>query len=70
MIKGLLFFEDGTVQQIGELRTAEYITAAMKEVLEQLITQEKARVLTLLTTEEIQKEIEQRSKPKQEIIEP
>lgn len=60
MIKGLLIFEDGSVQQIGELSTATNIIAAMQQILPELMKQEQERILRLLDTDTLEAILAQR----------
>ncbi len=54
MIKGILIFENGTIQQIGELTTLNSIIVAIKQILPELEEQEKKRVLDSISDDDIQ----------------
>ncbi len=60
MIKGIIFFEDGTLQLVGELRSLSSIIQTMKEAIPSLEKQEAQRVLNSLTDEQIAEFVKQR----------
>lgn len=60
MIKGILFFEDGNVQIIGDLSTARHIIASINTVLPQLQEQEKKALLDNISAEDLEKLLEQK----------
>lgn len=55
MIKGLLFFEEGGVQQLGEFNTLSTLIATMKQVLPELEAAELKRVASLLSDDDLQR---------------
>lgn len=55
MIRGLFISQDGEIQQIGELTTLSGIIQAMQGILPDLQQQEKQRLLSLWSSEEIEK---------------
>lgn len=55
MIKGVLIFEQGGMQQIGELSSVQGIINTMKQALPVLEEQEANRILDSLSDEELQK---------------
>lgn len=53
MIKGIIFFEDGTLQLIGELNTLSGIIKTMKEAIPSFEKQESQRIFNSLSDEQI-----------------
>lgn len=67
MIKGIIFFEQGGVQVIGEVSSFAGILATIDSVVPQMQEQEKARVVSRLSDEELKQILEERAKqPKTE----
>jgi hypothetical protein len=66
MINGIFLPVSGGVQQIGEIQTLEYIIRTIKQILPELEAEEKKRLFSTLSTEELAaiiKEREDASKP-------
>jgi len=55
MIKGVIIFEQGGMQQIGELSSVQGIINTMKEALPILEQQEAKRILDQISDEELKK---------------
>lgn len=55
MIKGIIFFEQGGLQVIGELNSLAGVIATLKDVLPQLEQQEAQRVIQQLSDAELEK---------------
>jgi hypothetical protein len=53
MLKGIIFFEQGGLQLIGELNSLAGIISTMKQILPDLEKQERNRVFSTMTVEEI-----------------
>lgn len=70
MINGIMIFDNGMVQQIGELQTLETIITTMQVILPELIKKEQERKAALLSDEDIEKLYNARKNKKQEVIEP
>ena len=62
MIKGLILFEEGGVQQVGELFSLAGIIATMKQILPELEARETQRVFDALSNEELEKLLAERKK--------
>ncbi len=60
MIRGLLFFEQGSVQQIGELSSLDLIIKTIKQVLPELEQQQRKILFDSLSTEEMAAVIKER----------
>lgn len=65
-----MIFDNGMVQQIGELQTLETIITTMQVILPELIKKEQERKAALLSDEDIEKLYNARKNKKQEVIEP
>lgn len=65
MIKGLLIFEQGGVQQIGEFSSLAGIISTMKQLLPELEAQEAKRVLDAMSDEELQNILAARANKKE-----
>lgn len=55
MVKGILIFETGEVQQIGDLTSLQNIIITIEQLLPQLKKQERDRVLELWSPEELER---------------
>jgi hypothetical protein len=55
MVRGLLILETGEVQQIGELTSLQGLISGMENVLPQLKNQERQRMLTLWSPDELER---------------
>ena len=60
MLKGIIMFEQGGIQLIGELNSLQGIINTMKEVLPQLEKQEAQRVLKEVSDTELERLLEER----------
>lgn len=60
MFKGIIIFESGGVQQIGEITTLQGIINTIKQILPELEKQERDRVFSTLSTEELAQLIKER----------
>lgn len=67
MIKGVIFFEQGGIQAIGELNSLAGIIDTMKKVLPDFEKQEKQRVFNSMTKEEIAELLKERDKAEAEL---
>lgn len=65
MIRGLLIFEQGGVQQIGELSSVQGIINTIKQILPELEAQEAKRVIEQISDEDLLKIIEVRKNAKE-----
>lgn len=71
MIKGIIFFEQGEVQVVGEINSFQGIINTMQKVLPELIKAEKERVVNDLDEEQLEKLLaEKRAKKEQKDLEP
>lgn len=59
MVRGLLILETGEVQQIGELTSLQGLINALEQLLPQLKGQERQRVLSLWSPDELKKAAEE-----------
>lgn len=62
MIKGIIFFEHGGIQLIGELNSLQGIINTIKQILPDLEKQERDRIFSTMTTEQIAELIKEREK--------
>lgn len=60
MIKGIFIFESGGLQQIGEVSSLQGIINTIRELLPILEQQERDRVLSQLSNDELEALIKQR----------
>lgn len=60
MIKGIIFFEQGGLQQIGELQSLDNIIRTIEEILPALKQKERERILSLLSKEDLEKLLEEK----------
>jgi len=60
MIKGIILFEQGGVQQIGDLTSLHNIIATIRQILPELEKQERDRIFSTLSTAEIAQLIKER----------
>ncbi len=60
MINGIIFFETGGIQQIGDLSTISHIIETIKKILPELEKKERDRIFDTLSTEEIAQIIKDR----------
>lgn len=66
MLRGLIFFEQGGVQQVGELTTLESIIQTIRLVLPDLETKQRERVLASLSDEDLKKLLVERQHAKKQ----
>ena len=60
MVSGLLFFEQGGLQVIGEITSLANVITTIKQVLPELEKQEKERVLNAIPDDELERLLEAR----------
>lgn len=60
MVKGILLFEQGGAQVIGEISSFSAILATIESIVPQMQEQEKARLLNQLSDEDLRKILEER----------
>lgn len=60
MIKGIIIFEQGGLQVLGELNSLSGIINTMKQVLPEFEKQERDRIFATMSTEEIAALIKER----------
>ena len=60
MISGIIFFESGGIQQIGDLNSVAGIINTIKQVLPELEAKEASRVLDQISDDELEKLLEAR----------
>ena len=60
MPSGLLFFEQGGLQVIGEITSLANVITTIKQVLPELEKQEKERVLNAIPDDELERLLEAR----------
>lgn len=60
MISGIIFFESGGIQQIGDLNSVAGIINTIKQVLPELEAKEASRVLDQISDDELEKLLEVR----------
>jgi hypothetical protein len=60
MVKGVLLFEQGGAQIIGEIATFSEILATIETIVPQMQEQEKSRLLSRLSNEELKRILEER----------
>lgn len=69
MLKGIIIFESGEIQQVGDLVTLANIIQSMKQALPELEKKQREHIFNTLSTEEIAELIKQHQQ-KVEILEP
>lgn len=57
-MNGIIFFEDGSVQIIGQLNSVRLIAMKAQEVIPMLVQQERDAILNSMTEEEIRRAVE------------
>lgn len=65
MIKGILIFEQGGMQQIGELSSLQGIINTIKQALPELEAQEAKRVIEQISDEDLLRIVEVRKNAKE-----
>jgi len=60
MLKGIIIFEQGGIQLVGELNSLQGIINTIKEVLPQLEKQEADRVMNAIPDDELERLLEAR----------
>lgn len=60
MLKGIIIFEQGGIQLVGELNSLQGIINTIKEVLPQLEAQEAQRVMQSIPDDELERLLEAR----------
>jgi hypothetical protein len=61
-MNGLIFFEDGTVQQFGELTSVQRIAVTANRVINDLLMQERQKLLKSITKDELKQVVEDMQK--------
>lgn len=69
MISGIIFFEEGGYQMIGDIGSFAKILATMNGVSSEMIAAEKNRLFDSVSVEELEKAIDAK-KQKKETLEP
>ena len=58
ILNGIIFFEDGTVQMIGQLNTVRMIALKVQQVIPNLVQQERDAVFDSITDAELRRLID------------
>ena len=66
MLKGIIFFEQGGLQLIGELNSLAGIITTIKQILPELEKQERDRIFSTMSVEEIAALIKEKESGKTE----
>lgn len=61
-MNGIIFFEDGTVQMIGQLATVRNIALKIQEIIPNLVQQERDSIINSLNEEEIRRAVDSLSR--------
>jgi hypothetical protein len=64
-LNGIIFFEDGTVQMIGQLVTVRMIAMKVQEVIPKLVQQERDAIIDTMNEAELRRAVDTLSKKRQ-----
>lgn len=63
MKSGIIFFEDGDVQQFGRITSAAKLVESIQRVISDLVEQERTQLLASITDDELKRIVELKNKP-------
>lgn len=64
-MNGIIFFEDGTTQIIGQLTTVRNIAVKVQEIIPKLVQQERDMIIESMSQEEIRRAVDLLAKRKE-----